>query len=152
MNVGFFAPSYKRSGRSTTQQNWPFVKLVVMESEVDQYVKNGNDVVSCPDEIQGNLCRVRNWILDKYLEEYDCLVLMDDDINGIFEWVDQAHYRLKGDEWMEFCEMMGVLAKDAGVYFWGVNPGADKGSYREHTPYSFSAYCGGACAGFYERM
>jgi hypothetical protein len=119
-----------------------------MESEADEYRRNGNDIVVCPDEAQGNLCRVRNWILDEMMGDYDGLVLMDDDISRIFEYQDTEKVYMKGEDWMEFCEMMGILCRDANVFFFGINPASDKGSYREHMPFSFTAYIGGPIQGF----
>lgn len=148
MKVGFFAPSYKRPEKSMTQKKFPFVKLVVSESEYEEYKKNGNDVVSCPDEVQGNLCRVRNYILDFYEDYYDCIVLMDDDIHHIHEWEGQKKVPIEGEDWRELCEVAAIMCKESGVYFWGVNSNNDKGSYREHTPISFSSYIAGPIQGF----
>jgi hypothetical protein len=39
MKVKFFAPSYKRSEKSISQIKYPFVKLVVRESEAEEYKK-----------------------------------------------------------------------------------------------------------------
>jgi len=148
MKIGYFAPSYNRPEKSTTQENYPFVKLIVSDAEGWDYRDNGNIVEVCPDTAQGNLCRVRNWILDKFQDEYDCIVLLDDDIGGVFEWQEQEKRKMEGEEFMEFCEMAAIMAEDAGVYFWGVNPGKDKGSYREHTPISFSSYICGSVQAF----
>ena len=43
MKVKIFAPSYKRPEKSITQINYPVVKLVVRESEAEEYRENGND-------------------------------------------------------------------------------------------------------------
>ena len=64
MKVSFYAPSYKRPEKSITQINYPFVKLVVRESDADEYRYNGNDIIVVPDTAQGNVCRIRNYILD----------------------------------------------------------------------------------------
>ena len=37
--LNFFAPSYKRPEKSITQITYPFVKLVVKESEAEEYIK-----------------------------------------------------------------------------------------------------------------
>ena len=81
MRVKFYAPSYKRPQKSITQINYPNIKLVVRESDAEEYINNENDIIICPDNAQGNLCKVRNWILDNLFDEdTDCIVLLDDDI------------------------------------------------------------------------
>ena len=57
MKVKIFAPSYKRPEKSITQIKYPEVKLVVRESEADEYIANGNDIVICPDTAQGNVSK-----------------------------------------------------------------------------------------------
>ena len=94
MKVKFFAPSYKRSQKSITQINYPNVKIVVRESEAEEYIKNGNDIVVCPDSAQGNLCRVRNWILDNLCDDADCIVIVDDDCSYIGRWEEQSQSNL----------------------------------------------------------
>ena len=56
MKIKIFAPSYKRPEKSITQIIYPFVKLVVRESEAEEYRKNGNDIIVCPDSAQGKDC------------------------------------------------------------------------------------------------
>lgn len=143
MRIGYFAPSYKRPEASITQKNYPFVVLVVMESEAEEYRANGNNVVTCPDSEQGNLCRVRNWILNTYLGEYDCIVILDDDMSYVARWDRQKKHKFTPDEMEEFCEMGAIMCHDAGLFFWGVNCANDKGSYMEHTPIGFLQYIGG---------
>lgn len=145
--VGFFSPSYKRPYKSITQVQYPEVMLVVMESEKDDYENFGNRVVCCPDEVQGNLCRVRNWILDKYKNEYDVIVLMDDDFYGLYRFVAQKIDKMDMDDLMEWAEVAAIMCLDGGIRFFGVNPANDKGGYREHTPFSFLGYIGGPIQG-----
>lgn len=143
MDIRFFAPSYRRPEKSITQKAYPFVQLVVKESEAYEYRQNGNDIVTCPDEVQGNLCRVRNWIL-KENADADCVILLDDDIQAIGFWEAQKRRNLIPEEFLEFSENAVIMAMDAGVKFWGLNCIAtDKGAYREHTPFSFISYIGG---------
>lgn len=143
MEIKFFAPSYRRPEKSITQKTYPFVKLVVSEKESEEYIKNGNDVVVCPDSVQGNLCRVRNWILDTFLPTADCVVLVDDDCSGIGRWISQKKIVYKDEELIEFCEMNAILCNDVGFKFWGLNCVVDKGAYREYTPFGTLQYIGG---------
>jgi hypothetical protein len=45
MKIGYFSPSYKRPEKSKTQLIYPFIKLVVRESEAENYIKNGRKLV-----------------------------------------------------------------------------------------------------------
>lgn len=143
MKVEFFAPSYKRPEKALTQKNYPFVTLIVSESEADQYVKNGNHVIVCPDEVQGNLCRVRNWIIDTQMKDNDCIVLMDDDCGGVNRYQVDKYTKMAPDELEEFAEAMTILTYEFGFKMWGVNPMTGKGAYRDYTPFSTNAYIGG---------
>lgn len=148
MNIGYFAPSYKRPQKSSTQKIFPFVKIVVKESEAEDYIKNGNDLVICPDSAQGNLCRVRNWILDNYLDKFDAVILLDDDYKNVIRWNNAKQIKLNENEFQELCESIAILCKDFGFYYFGLNCVTDKGAYREHTPISTNKYIGGPFQGF----
>ena len=142
MKVKFYAPSYKRPQKSITQINYPFVKLIVRESEAEEYLKNGNDIEIVPDSAQGNLCRIRNYILNIYFDA-DCIILLDDDCKGVYRWEKQNKVKFDPEELMEFSESMSVLCNDWGFKFWGLNCIPDKGAYREHTPFGTLQYIGG---------
>jgi len=143
MKVKFFAPSYKRSQKSITQINYPNVKIVVRESEAEEYIKNGNDIVVCPDSAQGNLCRVRNWILDNLCDDADCIVIVDDDCSYIGRWEEQSQIKFNMNDLEEFCENIANITKEIGFHFWGLNCVTDKGAYREYTPFGTLQYIGG---------
>lgn len=148
MNIGYFAPSYRRPEKSKTQKIFPFVKIVVKESESEDYLKNGNDIIVCPDNAQGNLCRVRNWILDNYLDKYDSIILLDDDYNRVIRWEKQKMHTLEADDFCELCEQIAIICKEYGFFYFGLNCVTDKGAYREHTPFSTNKYIGGPFQGF----
>lgn len=143
MKVKIFAPSYKRPEKSITQINYPVVKLVVRESEAEEYRENGNEIIVCPDSAQGNLCRVRNWILDNLYDDADCIVILDDDCKSIGRWQDQDNKKFNSDELVEFCESSSMLCSELGFKHWGLNCVTDKGAYREYTPFGFLQYIGG---------
>lgn len=143
MTVKFYSPSYRRPQRSITQQIYPQVQLVVRESEADSYRENGNTVVTCPDAAQGNVARIRNYILDNLSADADCIVLMDDDCSGVKTWQKQKAYLLQHEELQEACEHWGQLCRDWGFHYWGVNCVPDKGAYREYTPFGTLQFIGG---------
>jgi hypothetical protein len=143
MKVKFYSPSYKRPEKSITQIYFPDVKLVVRESEAEEYIANGNDVVICPDSAQGNLCRVRNWILDNLFDDADCIVILDDDCSRIGRWEEQVQIKFNMNDLSEFAENITNLTKEMGFHFWGLNCVTDKGAYREYTPFGTLQYIGG---------
>lgn len=147
MKVGFFAPSYKRPERSITQKIYPMVKLVVSESEAEEYRKNGNDVIQCPDSAQGNVCRVRNWILDNLFGDNDCVVIMDDDCSYVGRWEEQKYIKFDQEDLEEFSERTAILCEELGFKLWGLNCITDKGAYREYTPYGFLQFIGAPFTG-----
>jgi len=143
MRVKFYAPSYRRPQRSVTQEKYPQVKLVVRESEAEEYIKNGNDIVTCPESAPGDVARVRNWILDNLKDGADCIVLIDDDCSGIKVWQHQTCYSLYPEELTEACEAWAQLCKEWGFFYWGMNCVPDKGAYREYTPFGTLQFIGG---------
>ncbi len=143
MKVSIYAPSYKRPQKSITQIIYPDVKIVVCESQAEEYKKNGNDIVVCPDSAQGNLCRIRNWILDNLYKDSDCIIILDDDCSFIGYYNNQINHKFNNDELIEFCESSAILCDEMSYKFWGLNCVTDKGAYREYTPFGFTQYIGG---------
>lgn len=143
MRVRFYSPSYRRPQKSITQITYPQVQLVVSASEAGEYKKNGNDIVICPDYIQGNVCRVRNWILDNLMDDADCLVLLDDDCSAIKVWQNQQQIKLQPKELTEACEGWAILCQEWGYHYWGLNCVPDKGAYREYSPFGTLQFIGG---------
>lgn len=144
--IGYYSPTYKRSNGVSTQQLYAKVKYVVMESEADEYINNGHDCWVVPDSAQGNVSRIRNYILDNAKEKK--IVILDDDLSGIGVWQKQKARVLEEEEFYEFCEMAFVMADDLGVKYWGVNILQDKGAYREYTPFSLKSVILGPLQGF----
>lgn len=148
MNIGYFIPSYKRPDHKIKTYSFaPFAPLVVAESEARDYRVNWDNIVVCPDHVQGNLCRVRNWILDTMTGKYDAVVLLDDDIHHMRRFNGPKVKHLSELDFVEFCETAAQMADDCGAKLFGVNPVDDKGSYREYSPFSFTAYIGGPFQG-----
>ena len=136
-----FCPSYRRADKVLTHKYIDSVVYVVAESEAEKYISAGLNVWVVPDSAQGNLCRVRNYILDH--ADVRKILILDDDLRSIHRWVDRKGKRLKGSEAVEMIESGFNIADEMGVKFWGLNCNDDKGAYREYTPFSFSAYIGG---------
>tara|TARA_R100000664_G_C2713937_1_gene109765 strand:- start:32 stop:763 length:732 start_codon:yes stop_codon:yes gene_type:complete len=142
----FFAPSFKRPTSVITHKYLPFVKYVVAEFEADKYLENNLNVWVVPDKAQGNLCRIRNYILDN--AKSSKIILVDDDMSFIGRWYHQKAKKLSGEEVLEFCEHGFIVAEDLNIKYWGMNCLSDKGAYREYTPISFTNYIGGPFQAF----
>lgn len=85
-------PSYKRY-KVETLSYIPFCKVYVAPEEYEAYLdfnpKHTENIVKCPKGVQGNLCRVRNYILDTEFEHgqiaFACLTDRMADISGMNE-------------------------------------------------------------------
>jgi len=132
----FFAPSFKRPDDVITHKYLPYVTYVVAEFEAEKYLANNYKVWVVPNEAQGNLCRIRNYILDN--AESKKIIIVDDDMSFIGRWNNQKAKKLNADEVLEFCENAFNICDELGIKYWGMNLNCDKGAYREYTPFSFT--------------
>lgn len=144
MKIEILSPSYRRAGTSTTQDYLPACTYVVAQSEKRAYERAGRRVIAVPNNVQGNVCRVRNYIL----ENFNPVLLLDDDIRRFGRWSQQKNLKLDSDEAMEFIEHAFILARGLGARMWGMNLLPDKGAYREYTPLAFRAVVLGPVQGF----
>lgn len=152
MIISVCVPSYKRP-KVETLSYIPFAKVFVDESEYPAYIDanqgyEGN-IISVPSGVQGNLCRIRNYIIDYEFENgVDVVVIVDDDMKGIYRWFNKKRELLPSNEIMSFLYRYSTLAVDLGAYFWGINVNSDKQVYREYTPFSTRSYIGGPFQAF----
>lgn len=155
MAVTICCPSYKRP-KVETLDMYPSTRVYVAESEYEAYVEanpEGSDIVAVPDSVQGNLCRIRNYMLDtEFGEGADGVVIIDDDMQAIcrHESVDaefgkygyQRHI-LDEAELLDFvCEGMAIC-DEWGYKFWGMNCVLDPKAYNQYSPFSTTKYIGG---------
>lgn len=149
MKIRVCAPSYKRPTGCETPAYLPFLRVYVDPSEAKAYRKAnpGVTIVECAAGVQGNLCRVRNHIIDREAGA-DVVLIVDDDLEGIYYWQKGNHpkpkrIRVETADFLGFVEKYSRMAKDIGAYLWGLNVNNDKACYREYTPFSTTAYIGG---------
>ena len=145
MNIAVCCPSYKRPEVKTLDY-LPFVKVYVDGSEYDEYCRKNIDanIARCDDGIQGNVARVRNYILDtEFRNGADAVCIMDDDVHNVSCFkVDKetnygyVHDPIKAEEFMEFLEKYTLLCDEWGFKLWGVNCNKDNMTYRHCTPFS----------------
>jgi len=140
-----YSPSYKRAKGVKTHLLIPDVIYCVHEFEKDEY-KDYNIIVM-PDNIRGNIARVRNWIKDNLIKDKGLII--DDDIEAIKVWDIKNNKPILIDvNVVEFIEKGFDLCEQFGCTLWGVNILGDKGSYREYTPFSLNNTVSGSFMGF----
>ena len=146
MKISVNAPSYRRPDDVKTLDYLPFVRIWVDCGEYEAYKASypDADIVSCPNGVQGNVSRIRNYILRKEFESgMDVVCIVDDDLTCIrrfdYDNLDGWGYdphSISADEFMPFVEKYSILAEDLGAKLWGVNCNCDPMAYRHNTPFS----------------
>ena len=146
MKISVNAPSYKRPDDVRTLDYLPYCRIWVDHNEEQDYKRSNPDaeIVSCPEGVQGNVSRVRNYILKTEFERgMDVVVIVDDDLTCIrrFDYDEMDNwgydpYIIGADEFLMFIEKYTIIAKDLGAKMWGVNCNSDPMAYRHNTPFS----------------
>lgn len=152
MRISVNCPSYKRP-KVETLDYLPFCKVWVCETEYEAYkaANPGAEIISCKKGIQGNLCRIRNHILDtEFANGADVVLIIDDDMKrvGYYENDPRSTYGyqkrfVSADEFMGFIEKYSILCEEFGFKYWGLNCNMDAQSYRHYTPFGTRTYIGG---------
>lgn len=145
MKISVNCPSYKRP-KVETLGYLPFCKVWVDNKEYDDYVKANpgfeKNIISCPDGIQGNVSRIRNYILDEeFKNETDVVVIIDDDMQGIYHYEGSKEYcynkvLVEPNEFLQFIEKYSIMCEDFGFKLWGINLNSDAICYKTYTPFS----------------
>lgn len=153
MKISVNAPSYKRPDDVRTLSYLPYTRVWVDCKEYDEYKKNypDADIISCPEGVQGNLCRIRNYILKQEFERgMDVVLIIDDDFTCLrrYEYDEMDNwgydpYIIGADEFLEVIEKYSIIADEFGAKFWGVNCNSDPMAFRHNTPFSTRSYIGG---------
>ena len=146
MNI--YSPSYKRAKEVKTHKLIPDLVYCVHEFEAGEYKAEGHKVEVIPNDIRGNLSKVRNYILNNYIGDRG--VMVDDDIEAFKRWElkEGEAKAVNIKDMTEFIECGFILCEEAGSHLWGINIIRDKGAYREYTPLSFNNYISGSFMGF----
>ena len=146
-NIVVACPSYKRLIVETLLYI-PFCKVYVAPEEYESYVefnpKHTDNIIKCPEGVQGNVGRVRNYILDtEFTNGADVVCIVDDDLKQInhFEMSEDGSYayekvKLKTDDIVEFIHNNSMLCYEWGFKMWGININSDSLSYRQCAPFS----------------
>lgn len=153
MRISVNAPSYKRADKVLVLDYLPYCRVWVDEEEAEEYRNNypNADIVVCPKGIQGNVARVRNYILDtEFARGIDVVLMVDDDMRYLERFVASKVNRygyikekIEADELLVLIEKYSIMARDMGAYLWGVMCNIDPMCYRHFTPFSTIAFVGG---------
>lgn len=137
LSIGYYCPSYKRADDLKIRKWFPGVWLCIHEFEWDYYADVADDPYGhiMPDDLKGNMAKVRNWILDN--AEEDVVIMIDDDVKGLYRVEDRKWEQLSLEEVKEKCQQWAQEAYHLGTPLFGVNTNNDRGSYREYSPISF---------------
>lgn len=146
MKISVCCPSYRRP-KVQTLEYLPFCRIYVDPREYEKYRKAnpGAAIIICRSGIQGNVARVRNYILDReFGEGADAVAIVDDDMNAMgFHESGKHRELLATEDFLPFVEKYTVMARDLGAKMWGVNVNFDPQSYRTCSPFSTLSFIGG---------
>ncbi len=143
-----YSPSYKRADGVKTHKIIPDIIYCVAEFEAQKYIDRGYNVEIIPNEVQGNVARVRNYIVNNYIKDKGMMI--DDDIEAFKFWSIKENKPtvIPIDDMHEFIEHGFSLCEQFGCRLWGINILGDKGSYREYTPFSLTNSISASFMGF----
>lgn len=156
MKISVNCPSYKRP-KVETLDYLPYCKVWVAEREYDAYIEANpgfeDNIISVPNEMQGNVSRIRNYILDKELPNNDVVVMVDDDLQKMERFEPAGAYgydrvTIDKDEFLWMVERYTILCDDFGFKYWGVMCHADPLSYNQARPFSTISFIGGPFQAF----
>lgn len=137
-SIKIISPSYKRAGNVKAVDVFhDKLILAVHEFEAEEYKKAypNNELMIMPDDIGGNMAKVRNYMRDHCNSRY--MVMVDDDVAEIGYHEDVERYPIGLIAIMDFLANGFRMAEELGTILWGINLQADPQFYREYSPFSF---------------
>ena len=140
MHISVNCPSYKRP-KVETLDYLPFCKVWVCESEADAYRAANpgfeENIIPCKRGIQGNLCRIRNHIIDtEFSAGADVVLVIDDDMKRVAYYESEVgnpfgykRNTVETADFLPFVERYSRLCAEFGFRYWGINCNIDARSY-----------------------
>lgn len=138
--IDIYVPTYKRSDNlKISGLLGDDAILCVHTSEMDKYRTNfkNNKILELPDDTQGNMSKVRNFIKDN--AKNNEFVMMDDDVKSIIRLQDRKQVKLSRDQFYDFLKNGFNMSYELETILWGVNLNSDPLSYREFEPFLFTS-------------
>lgn len=145
--IAYACPSYRRP-HCPTVDYLPYVSVYIDPSDEEAYrqVMPEANLVICPEGVQGNLPRVRNYILDQeFGNGADIVVMLDDDVKSIVTRRVNEETKFGYEKNLITADMMdgfvchgSTLCLDADLGMWGVNANSDNMSYMHYQPFNFT--------------
>lgn len=131
-----YIPTYGRADNVKTAKVFPNAIIVCPESQEEEYRKHYPDMqfMPCPDSVEGNMAKKRNWIKDNARKDW--FIMVDDDCDGIQMIEGQKQIRLEFEHMMELFHNAFVMCEEWGTVLWGLNLNKDPKVYREYSPFS----------------
>jgi hypothetical protein len=141
MKIQISVPTFKKAGNVDTIKILPSAVFYVHKFEVKEYQERhpGMKIREVPDELRGNVAKVRNFILDD-TKEFDVSVQIDDDFKSIGYWEENKAVIMKEDQVYRMIEKYSVVCREWGFVLWGIQVNCDKQCYREYSPFSTLSY------------
>lgn len=145
MRISINTPSYKRY-KVETLEYLSTTKIWVCESEYQAYLDQNKEyrdnIIKVPLGIQGNVSRIRNYILDQEFEAgNDVVVIVDDDLKGIYEHTIEGKFGynprlIKEEELLLLIQKYALICDEMGFKLFGVNLNEDKLNHKHFLPIS----------------
>lgn len=134
MKIVVVSPTYHRVGRiDKLLKYYPFIRFYTDYNEfykyIEYYPNNKHNFVQCPQGIQGNNARVRNYILDVEFNYYenDAVISFDDDVFYLIRWKYSneknkfVYEKIETEELGTLFENLVNLTNDFGFKLFGVS-------------------------------
>ena len=87
---GIYIPSYKRADTITTHRLLEYYKVVIRQSEYEDYLKTipAENIVAVQDDLIDSVPKIWNWIIDNAAEDYFCII--GDDVPRFYYRLDTS--------------------------------------------------------------
>lgn len=134
-----YIPTYKRAYKIITHKLLPEAIVVCPESQVEEYlaVNPELNIMPCPDAIDGNIARKRNWIKKQCDTPY--FIMVDDDITDFQRMECRRKFKMNHDEIINMFIQGFQLMEDLGTVLWGINSSDATMFYMDYTPFSLQS-------------
>lgn len=114
-------PSYKRWDICITQNLFAWdCDIVIPQSQKEQYANVKANIITIPDELDWNISKKRNAILDLYKDED--IIMLDDDIVSFVQKDFKKVKPIELDKFMKLCTNAFINMERFWFHLWGVYP------------------------------